>query len=211
MTVAESDECMEDEADSLLAFTANLDCDAYLDNLEIKESARYMRDRVRDEIQDREREEKRKEADERKREARTRGLVGEDDEEYEWVEVDDRGMTAEEALLANRRELFGKYDKTARSKAHKSSTQDGITSADVKRANPEMATIHSDASLRHVVEQVKGSTQGFAIQAPKTVVIHPVDGTDITEEYNNKEKTVNAHSKTTRASNLPYLYRNPAI
>jgi hypothetical protein len=216
-TEAENEDVMEEEADDLLNFADNLDYDAYVDDLEIRESARFIGDRVKQEELHREREAKRAEMEARKAAALAAGVVDEDDEDFEWVEVDARGLTAEEALVQRQRELLGKHagreaggwDNSTKTEARERA-ETPITAGELRKARPEIANVHSNASLRTVVSRITEERRAetpLAVPAPRMVVIDPVDGRDITDESTNRDK----QKRVTRVSNLPYLYRNPAI
>ena len=226
-TIEESEEAMDAEADDLLAFTDQLDYDGFVDNLDVKESVRFIEDRQRKEALEREVMVKRAEMEARKAAALAAGVVGEDDENYEWVEVDAQGQTAEEALIARQRELFSK--KRGNRNDWNSSTQTEtkeraetpITTAELRKTRPDIANVHSDASLRTVASKLaedrqrtqqsepysQAETTNLAIQPPRMIVVDPVDGRDITKESMESVPP----KRTVRASNLPYLYRNPAI
>jgi len=159
-TEEENEQAREDEIDDLIDFANNLNFDKFVSTLEVRESLRYMEDKL-------ERIEAAKAAAARKAAAEARGEIGPDDDEYEWVEVDENGLTEVEALILKRNPQLKKQgsatDMTAQEKGWNSSTRvdDNKAAALAAATAREVAAvkgvsnIHSDASLRTLVTTVK--------------------------------------------------------
>jgi len=181
MSIEESEEAQDAEADELLNFAAGLDFDRYVEDVEVRESLRFARKRVRDAELEHAREALAAEAAQRKAAARARGEVGDDDDEFEWLEVDEHGLTAEEALIKRRREFLargGRATPMDHTQGWDSSTRvgDGRAGArtplvtDLKMGRPGLGKIHSDASLRSVADRMAlAQTAASGVAAGVTV------------------------------------------
>lgn len=164
LTEEEGEEAAEEEAANLIAFADALNYDSILEDLEVREALRFAATRV-GKI-------KREKAEEARRAAAlAAGEIGADDDEFEWVEVDEEGHTAKEAAILKHNPTLkaavakgGKADSAAHHEAGwNSSTKVSAGGAGaraatpvvdaLKTAKPDLAAIHSDASLRTLVDR----------------------------------------------------------
>ncbi len=162
MTIEESEEAVDEEADDLVKFADGLDYDEIVEDLEVREALRFVNQRVTKIKAD-------QEAEARRARAQAAGEIGQDDDEFEWVEVDENGLTAKEAAYLRKHPSL-------KASLASSSTGGGVlheqgwnsstktSSADTRAKTPvtdtatvstlkqtQLANIHSDASLRTLV------------------------------------------------------------
>lgn len=230
-TSAEADAHLDAEADELLEFANGLDYDKYMDDLEVREAIRFVKERVKGL-------EESKQTEEAEQQERER-LIAAGELEEVWVVDDSQPVDSEgkphlkkiirrtkrqqrQALNMEGVSAPGEGQNEVQSERDRHNQQD-VLAKTLLDSNRNLRNIHSSASVRAIVEQqqnqqpVVGTSAttlrrsalravaegGVELDATSSPQQAPV----ITTIYE-KDSLVN---KGVNPSNLPFLYRHPGI
>jgi hypothetical protein len=181
MTEEAADEFKEDEVDELLAFTEGLDFDQYIENMEVTEALKVVQDKIADQ-----------ERKDRLYAARTDFGEGNYDPP-DTTEMDK--LRALKKKLEDRLEDRPDWNNSTRIEG------DNHLAETAMLENKALGKVHSKQSAAKLVQQARLQNQDNGIQEG---IILPNPTIAVAE-------APSGQIRKTRASNLPFLYRHPAI
>ncbi len=207
-TAAEESAHLDAEAADLLSFTATLDYDSIIDDIEVREALRFVQDRVKHlEIEEKQKEKEefmlaQREIINKLREAR---------------ELERAAIRANQGQTEASRES-DRAPKSVHSQSQSDGDGDGngVSEArEILERNAKLKQIHSTNSVKAIIEREKDrdhlALTNSSSSAVSLAVCPPL--ISVTHERSSlvSHQQLIAQSKQPDPLNLPYLYRHPAI
>jgi len=253
-TATEQSSHLDHEADELIDFASNLDYNSYINDVEVREAIRFVQERV-DNLQTEQ--EKEQEKEEKRRKEMEKAKEREERKEAEeWEEVwepDEEGKLDENGQILmkkvkRRRFKVQQSNPFASSSSSSSSSSSFLSSSQsdsssnldpalstlsrsVLESNDQVRHIHSNASVRSIMESEKEKELVLTIPGGNKIPGRGeswISGDGSTDEKSNSldlslnpplitvthEKATlpaSTPNKTVDPNNLPFLYRHPAV
>lgn len=204
MTDEQAEQAEEEEADQLLQYTENLDFKSYINDIEVNNALKFVRDRIQ------------------QLEHQQADFIKQHKKQYQQSSYD-------KSINMNEYNMFADNDDNTRyntitdqlnaERAKQHELESKLNTIDSTVTNP-LRDIHSSASIRALIEQTKSATDTNTTSTtqplppinescdtilPSTFTPQPIIA------IHNTKSAVASKKTTVDPSNLPYLYRHPGI